>query len=113
MTKPYDFWNAGADLYHLLNDVEKYKAYVATQTDTTVFFTANDIISGNGLSMFGAEIFQFWIEARRVGSPDKSEFILFADKAHIPIRDRDLGPDELSWAGRAMYAVWCAALIES
>jgi hypothetical protein len=112
MSEPYDFWKAGAVLHQLLIEVEKYKAYVATQTDEKVFFTSKDIISDNNMSMFGAEIFQFWMEARRVGSPDKSEFILFADKAHIPIRDRDLGPDELSWAGRAMYAVWCAALVD-
>ena len=113
MSEPYDFSkfsNESADLYKLLIEVEKYKAFIAKQHSVESNSKLSDIVSGNSLSMFGAEIFQFWLAALRAQSTDKALFIEFAAAVSVPVRDRDFGPDALSWFGRGIYAIWCEAL---
>lgn len=113
MSEPYDysrFSNDSANLYKVLLEVEKYKAFIAKQESVESNLKLADFISGNSLSMFGAEIFQFWLAALRAQSTDKAVFIKFAAAVSIPVLNRDLGPDGLSWFGRGIYSVWCEAL---
>lgn len=113
MSEPYDFSkfsNDSADLYKLLLEVEKYKAFIVKQDSVESTLKTKDIISDDSLSMFGAEIFQFWLAALRAQSTDKAVFLEFAAAVSIPVRDRDLGPDGLSWLGQGIYSVWCEAL---
>lgn len=113
MSEPYDcsrFSNDSADLYKMLLEVEKYKAFIAKQDSVESNLTLADIVSGSSLSMFGAEIFQFWLAALRAQSTDKTVFLEFAASVKIPVRNRDLGPAGLSWLGQGIYSVWCEAL---
>lgn len=113
MNEVYDFStfsNKSADLCKLLIEVEKYKAYMAKQHSVEFALKYKDIVSGNSLSMFGSEIFQFWLAAIRVQSVEQASFLKFADDVGIPVRDRDLGPNALSWLGRGIYSVWCEAI---
>lgn len=113
MTELYDFSkfsSNSADLCKLLNEVEKYKAFIVKQYSVESNLKPTDIMSGNGLSMFGAEIFQFWLASLRYQSTDKAIFLEFAAAVKIPVRNRDLGPDGLSWLGCGIYSVWCEAL---
>lgn len=113
MSEPYDysrFSNDSADLYKLLLEVEKYKAFIVKQDSVESNLKPTDIVSGNGLSMFGAEIFQFWLAALRAQNTDKAVFLEFAASVKIPVRNRDRGPDGLSWLGCGIYSVWCEAL---
>jgi len=113
MSEPYDFSkfsSNSADLCKLLIEVEKYKTFIVKQDSVESNLKPTDIVSGNGLSMFGAEIFQFWLAALRAQNTDKAVFLEFAAAVKIPVRNRDLGPDGLSWLGRGIYSVWCEAL---
>lgn len=113
MSEPYDysrFSNDSTDLYNVLLEVEKYKAFIAKQDSVESNLTLANIISGSSLSMFGVEIFQFWLAALRAQSTDKAVFLEFAAAVRIGVLNRDLGPDALSWLGRGIYSVWCEAL---
>jgi len=104
------FTASGVDLYQLLQEVDKYKAYLSKQTDERVAFTSKDIIKDGSMTLFGAEIFQFWVAALRIRSTEKAVFIEFAKSIGIPVRDYDNEPDGLSYLGRNIYAVWCEAI---
>lgn len=111
MEKPYNFSTASTDLYHLLIEVEKYKSFVKSQDNPESSLLSKDIIVGNSLNTFGAEIFQFWLAALKFKDVDKKDFLTFADSVRIPVRNRDLGVDELSWFGHAIFSVWKEAII--
>lgn len=111
MTTPYNFSNSSSDLYVLMKEVELFKNYIMKQNDTATALTTIEIIEGNHLSMFGAEIFQFWQAARKFKTADKKDLIAFADSCSIPVRDRDLGIDELSWFGRSLFLLWSESVL--
>lgn len=104
------FTASGVDLYQLLQEVDKYKAYISKQPDDPFNFTPSFIIKDGSMTLFGAEIFQFWLGALRNRSTEKSVFIEFAESIGLPVRDRDRGPEGLSCFGGNCYAVWCEAI---
>lgn len=104
------FSASSTDLFHLLQEVDKYKNYVSNQTDERIFFKPNDILKDGSMTLFGTEIFQFWASALFHRTTDKSVFIEFSKSIGFPVRDYDNEPDGLSWFGRAAYAVWCEAI---
>lgn len=105
-----DFFNKCVEMQTLFTEIDKYKAYILRQTDETVSLTKKEIFSGDNVSLFGVEIFQFWLEAVKVKNEDKSVFLSFADSVGVPVRDRDRGEDGLSWLGRSIYDLWCEAV---
>lgn len=112
MSEPLSVFQQASKLVVLLQQVERYKAYINKQTETTNSLGATDIIKDDVLTVFGAEIFQFWLASRRIRNTDKSAFLEYAASVSIPVRDRDRGPEGLSWFGRSVYDLWLEAVKE-
>ena len=104
------FTASGVDLYQLLQEVDKYKAYISKKTYDQFGFQSEDIIKDGSMTLFGAEIFQYWLGALRSRSTEKSVFIEFSASIGLPVRDRDRGPEGLSCLGSDCYGVWCEAI---
>ena len=110
MSQELSIFQHASKLVVLLQQVERYKAYIDKQTEDTNSLTSKDIIKDSTLSVFGAEIFQFWLAARRIRNTEKSAFLEYAASVGIPVRDRDRGPEGLSWFGRSLYDLWLEAV---
>lgn len=110
MSEQLSIFQQASKLVVLLQQVERYKTYINNQTDATNSLAATDIIKDGTLSLFGAEIFQFWLASRRIRNTEKSAFLDYAASVGIPVRDRDRGPEGLSWFGRSVYELWLEAV---
>lgn len=109
MTDYQSFSHDSANLFVLLREVERYKKFISAQGEESCL-DKDSIIKDNSLTMFGCEIFQFWLESIKVQNTEKSVFIAFAKSVSIPVRNYDIEPDGLSWLGKDIYAVWCEAV---
>lgn len=109
MTDYQSFSHDSANLFVLLREVERYKKFINSQNKESCL-DKGSIIKDDSLTMFGCEIFQFWLESIKVQNTEKSVFITFAKSISIPVRNYDVEPDGLSWLGKDIYAVWCEAV---
>lgn len=110
MVDANSFNKNSTDLLLLSNELKKYKKYIEENQKEVPALAFESLFDEGFLTLFGAEIFQFWQESLKQKDESKYAFVTYAASVGIPVRDYDLGGIDLSYFGTSLYAVWCQAI---
>jgi hypothetical protein len=100
------FSKSSLETLHVILESEKFKAYLLNLNTKAI--DISHMFKDNNFSLFEAEIFQFWLQAKTHGNVEKQEFINYAKEISIPVIDHD--KKDLSWFGEDLFNIWSESI---
>jgi len=101
-----NFSKSSRETLYILLESEKFKTYILKFDNKSL--TINEIFKNNNFTLFGAEIFQFWLQAKKYDIIEKQAFVDYAKEISIPVINHD--KEDLSCFGEDLFSIWSESI---
>lgn len=98
------FSKSSLETLHIILESEKFKAYLLNTKSIDI----SNMFKDNNFSLFEAEIFQFWLQAKNYDNIEKQAFINYAKEVSIPVINHD--KKDLSCFGEDLFSIWSESI---
>lgn len=100
------FSKSSLETLHILLESEKFKTYLLNLNTKAI--DISHMFKDNNFSLFEAEIFQFWLQAKNYDNIEKEDFISYAKEVSIPVINHD--KKDLSCFGEDLFNIWSESI---
>lgn len=98
------FSKSSLETLHIILESEKFKTYLLNTKSIDI----SNMFKNNIFSLFEAEIFQFWLQAKNYDNIEKEDFIDYAKEVSIPVINHD--KKDLSCFGEDLFNIWSESI---